>query len=257
MSLVAPDWDTARRAAFDSGRPLGTERLPAGAAVEIATGAEVPKGIRGVLRGEHGRLCSDGLLRADQHPGGDGRSCAEVAAGQDIRPAAEEAAGTMLVCAGTRLAPVHLGITAAAGLDALVVVRRPTARLLVCGDELPRSGPARDGRVPAIQTAGDVDLVVTTGGTAVGPADHLHATVSGTDGTLVVDSVAVRPGHPMLLGGWGGGRWLLGLPGKMLRGLGLADGFTVVPPAGSGGAVRWLPLPGREPQQGFSQPGLA
>jgi molybdopterin molybdotransferase len=66
-----------------------------------------------------------------------------------------------------------------------------------------------------------VDLVLTTGGTAAGPVDHLHAVLAGEGARLLVDGVAVRPGHPMLLAalpprGDMPGALLAGLPGNPL-----------------------------------------
>jgi molybdopterin molybdotransferase len=169
-----------------------------------------------------------------------------VEPGRDVRPAGEEATqGELLLPAGTLLGPAHAGVAAAAGADDLEVVAAPRASVLVFGDELLASGPSRDGRVRdslgpqlpgwlarlgvatlAVRRVADTledhvaaleqaegDLVVTTGGTAAGPVDHLHAALERTGADLVVDSVAVRPGHPMLLARWDG-RWLLGLPGN-------------------------------------------
>ena len=215
---------------------LRTTALTAGEAVLIATGAVPPPGTRGVIRREHGRLEADGTLHGD------------VVEGQDLRPAGEEAAaGDRLIAAGTVLNPAHLGVAAAAGVDHLEVVRRPTARVLIFGDELLDAGLSRDGRVrdslgpqlpawlerlgvqtfevvrvedtleahiDALNDSGSVDIVVTTGGTAAGPVDHLHRALEATGAKLIIDSVAVRPGHPMLMGRWGSSRWLLGLPGN-------------------------------------------
>ncbi len=209
--------------------------LQPGQAVRIATGAAVPAGARGVLRSEDGRLDDDGRLHG------------EVAEGQDVRRAGEEAeSGDVLIEARTLLGPVHIGLAAAAGHDELTVVRRARARVLVFGDELLRTGPARDGRVrdslgpqlpawltrlgldvvgidwvedsldshvAALRQAADVDVVVTTGGTAAGPVDYLHSALEQTGGRVVVDTVACRPGHPMMLGRWED-RWLVGLPGN-------------------------------------------
>ncbi len=43
------------------------------------------------------------------------------------------------------------------------------------------------------------DIVITTGGTAQGPRDFLHEALSQINAEILVDTVAVRPGHPMLL----------------------------------------------------------
>ncbi len=215
--------------------------LEPGQACGIATGAAVPGGATGVVRTEHGEV-SDGLLRAPDPP-----------AGAEIRPQGEECRrGDVLVPAATRLRPAHLGLAAAAGVDEVTVGIRPRVRVLLLGDELVTSGVAGVGavrdslgpqlpgwldrlgatvedqrRVPdtlaehvaAIDAArGRADVVVTTGGTAAGPVDHLHDAVRVLGGTFVVDSVAVRPGHPMALGALPGPesstRWLLALPGN-------------------------------------------
>ncbi|MFD8012109.1 molybdopterin-binding protein, partial [Streptomyces sp. NPDC059762] len=65
------------------------------------------------------------------------------------------------------------------------------------------------------------DVVVTTGSTAAGPADFLHDVLDEAGARFLVDSVAVRPGHPMLLAELppaadGRSRRLVGLPGNPL-----------------------------------------
>jgi molybdopterin molybdotransferase len=47
-----------------------------------------------------------------------------------------------------------------------------------------------------------------------GPVDHLHPALARLGGDYVVDTVAVRPGFPMLVGALPGGKWLVGLPGN-------------------------------------------
>ena len=213
-----------------------TTPLLAGEAVSIATGAVPPPGARGILRDEDGQVAPDGTVTG------------HVLDGQDLRRVGEEAAaGDVLAVAGTVLTPAHLGLAAAAGLDVLDVVRKPLARVLVCGDELMDAGAPRDGLVrdslgqqlpawlerlgvrtsavvpvadtlgahlAALEESDDADIVVATGGTAAGPVDHLRQALRKSGGELLVDSVAVRPGHPMLMGQWGDSRWLLGLPGN-------------------------------------------
>jgi molybdopterin molybdotransferase len=63
--------------------------------------------------------------------------------------------------------------------------------------------------------AATADVVVTTGGTAAGPVDHLHSAVGHLGGTFLIDSVAVRPGHPMAMAELEGA-WLVALPGNPL-----------------------------------------
>jgi molybdopterin molybdotransferase len=214
--------------------------LAPGDAVAIATGAVLPAGADGVLRRERGRRQGDlvaPLGRVDRR-----------ALARDVRRAGGECrAGDVVLAAGVMLSPAATGLLAAAGHDA-VEVRRPTVDVLVLGDELLGSGPARDGRLrdalgplltawlPALGLAVTSrrhvpdaavalglalractgDLVVTTGSTARGPVDHLHAVLASAGARLAVDGVAVRPGHPMLLAVLPDGRPLVGLPGNPL-----------------------------------------
>ena len=212
--------------------------LAAGQAVVIATGAALPAGCDGVLRSEDGLIDRLGVVNG------------RLRAGGDIRPAGEEAqAGQVLVPAGAALTPARIGLAAAAGHDTLLVRCRPIVHLLVLGDELLSEGQSRDGRVrdslgpqlpgwlarlgvdlahtarvedslqglsTALEAAEDADLIITTGGTAAGPVDHLHAAIAASGGSLIVDTVACRPGHPMLLAGWPTGHRIVGLPGNPL-----------------------------------------
>ncbi|MCC3773085.1 molybdopterin molybdotransferase MoeA, partial [Streptomyces sp. UNOC14_S4] len=217
----------------------GVEPLRDGHAVRIATGARVPPGATAVLRSEHGVVRGEDELYASRH----------VGHGQDIRPRGQECrTGDQLLPEGTPVTPAVLGLAAAAGYDLLPVTRRPRVEILVLGDELLREGLPQGGRirdalgpmlapwlralgaeVTATRRLGDdadllydavgssrADLVVTTGGTASGPVDHVHPMLRRTGAELLVDGVAVRPGHPMLLARLAPGRHLVGLPGNPL-----------------------------------------
>ncbi|MCQ4042211.1 molybdopterin molybdotransferase MoeA [Streptomyces rubrisoli] len=214
--------------------------LLAGQAVRIATGAALPPGATAVIRRENGRVTDDRLhLSVPPSP----------VPGQDIRPRGQECrAGERLLPSGTPVTPAVLGLAAAAGYDELRVVPRPRVELLVLGDELlgqglPRDGRVRDalgpllppwltrlgGAVGAVRRLGDdaeslyravddsdADLIVTTGGTASGPVDFVHPVLRRVGARLLVDGVAVRPGHPMLVAQLPDGRPLVGLPGNPL-----------------------------------------
>jgi molybdopterin molybdotransferase len=136
-----------------------------------------------------------------------------------------------LLPAGTVVTPPVLGLAAAAGYDELTVTTRPRVEILVLGDELldrgaPREGRLRDALSPMLPSwlgalgaevlavrrlvddaealrqavlASVADVVITTGGTAAGPKDHVHPVLAAIGARLLVDGVAVRPGHPMLL----------------------------------------------------------
>ncbi|WP_405782449.1 molybdopterin molybdotransferase MoeA [Streptomyces sp. NBC_01378] len=215
------------------------EPLSDGEAVQIATGARVPRDATAVIRSEHGRTDDKGRLFA----------LGDVGHGQDIRPRGQECrSGDQLLPAGALVTPAVLGLAAAAGYDELLTVARPRVEVFILGDELlteglPREGLIRDALGPMLPAwlralgaevtsvrrlgddpkallkavrASDADLIVTTGGTASGPVDHVHPTLSRVDAELLVDGVAVRPGHPMLLARTKEGQHLVGLPGNPL-----------------------------------------
>ncbi|GAA3812672.1 molybdopterin molybdotransferase MoeA [Streptomyces phyllanthi] len=228
------------------------EPLTDGEAVRIATGARVPPGATAVLRSEHGRTDEKGRLHAtlpqapdSAHAGG----TPMLGHGQDIRPRGQECrSGDQLLPLGTLVTPAVLGLAAAAGYDTVTVHPRPRAEVLVLGDELLTEGRPRDGlirdalgpmlppwlralgaEVTAVRRIGDdadalytalknssADLIVTTGGTAAGPVDHVHPTLRRLGAELLVDGVQVRPGHPMLLAHTGETQHLVGLPGNPL-----------------------------------------
>ncbi|MFI7084419.1 molybdopterin-binding protein [Streptomyces anulatus] len=241
-------WVFGAGAGLLAGRGPATA-LPDGAAVRIATGARVPPDTTAVIRSEHAHADeAKGLLHARR----------PVVAGQDIRPRGQECrSGEQLVPAGTVVTPAVLGLAAAAGYDALPAVPRPRVDILVLGDELLASGLPHDGLIrdalgpmlgPWLRALGaevfgprrlgddaealrealtdsDADLIVTTGGTASGPVDHVHPVLDALRAELLVDGAAVRPGHPMLLArlpapgqsrGTPDGPYLVGLPGNPL-----------------------------------------
>ncbi len=215
-----------------------------GTCVEIATGAVVPAGTTALVRVENSTTDAAGLVSGVPK------------AGPEWRRAGEEAArGERLLAAGTPVDPAVLGLAASCGYDTLPVRPAPRAALLVFGDELLTSGPPGAGRVrdalgplvPAwLRRCGarvDADAVVgpvedtldahlaavraglaaaevvcTTGGTMHGPVDHLHPALAELGAEYVVNTVAVRPGFPMLLarvpGPDGRPRFLAGLPGN-------------------------------------------
>ena len=63
------------------------------------------------------------------------------------------------------------------------------------------------------------ELLITTGSSSRGPTDRLRAALEATGCELVVDGVAMRPGHPVLLARRRDGRPVLGLPGNPFAGL--------------------------------------
>ena len=143
-------------------------------------------------------------------------------------------AGALLVPAGRRLRPADLAAAAAAGHTTLVVTRQPVVAIVPTGDEIrPVGTPLRQGDIvdsnsvmlaaraaqvgawatvtevqpddPAAiaaavrRAAAIADLVLVLAGSSAGRDDYTAA-VLGQVGAKTVHGVAVRPGHPVLLG---------------------------------------------------------
>ena len=143
-------------------------------------------------------------------------------------------AAELLLPSGHRLRPVDVAAAGAAGATELVVRRRPVVTVIPTGDEIrPVGSELGEGQLPdtnsvmlaaQAEAAGceahrfevvpDVpdeiaaavraaaarsDLVIVIAGSSAGRDDHTAAVVAEV-GTLAVHGVAVRPGHPVVLG---------------------------------------------------------
>lgn len=224
-------------------------------AVAIATGGLIPGGATAVVRKESGHIMqattgSNYLtLRQDAKLG-------ESLLGRHIRRAGEEASiGDVLIPARTILNPAHIALAAVAGHDELQVQGKPQVALLLTGSEVvtagfPVPGRVRDafgpqlgtvisqlGGVPGIPLRiGDSyddwlaalsgihdeqrpDVTITTGGTGCSATDHFRAAVADLGGKLLLDGIAMRPGHPAVLAELPSGHFILGLPGNPLAAL--------------------------------------
>ena len=158
-----------------------------------------------------------------------------AASQRNVRTAGEDfAAGEVLVPAARRLRPADLAAAAAGGHVALAVAPRPVVAIIPTGDEIRpvgstlRYGDIADtnslmlagrcrqlGAVPAVsavvpddpdalaaelrRAAAAADLVLVIAGSSRGRGDHAGAVIAQVGG-LAVAGVAVRPGHPALLG---------------------------------------------------------
>jgi putative molybdopterin biosynthesis protein len=160
---------------------------------------------------------------------------ASVVPWSHVRPLGEDIVATQLVLsAGHVLRPVDLGAIAAAGHSEIKVARKPKVAILPTGTELvPIGSKLRGGdileynslvlaaqiksmggeptRFPIIKddfelicervqdAARDHDLILLNAGSSAGREDF-SARVIAKLGTLLVHGVAVRPGHPVILG---------------------------------------------------------
>ncbi|MGQ0630297.1 MAG: molybdopterin biosynthesis protein [Sporichthyaceae bacterium] len=207
--------------------------------VILDTGDPLPAGYDAVVMREHVHQTPHGAeLRAAVPPYQHVRSI-----GEDI------SAGELLLPAGHRLRPVDVAAVAAAGVTELMLHQRPRVVIVPTGDEVrplgSELGPgeildtnslmlaaqvrelgchARTSAVipddpeqilAAVRAAArDADLVILVAGSSAGRDDYT-ARVVATAGTLAVHGVAVRPGHPVVLGTVGGepATPILGAPG--------------------------------------------
>ncbi len=191
--------------------------------VEVDTGGPMPDAFDAVVRRERITLDAAGA-----------RVETAVVAGADVRPAGEDIPiDALLFHAGHVLGPVDLGLAAAAGHATLPVRQRPRVAVLPTGDEvrsvgedvepehiLDSNGPMlvaqaeADGALAVVARrvvddpvaireavatlAAGADLVCVVAGSSRGRRDHTRSVLAEL-GTLVVDGVAVRPGHPVQL----------------------------------------------------------
>ena len=178
------------------------------------------------------------VMREDVHEVEGGVELQAAAAPfQHVRSIGEDvSAAELLLPAGHRLRAVDVAAAGAAGAKELVVRRRPVVTVIPTGDELRPVGtelkekrrlPDTNGVMLAAQAeaagcseahrfeitpdvpeqiaeavraaAARSDLVIVIAGSSAGRDDHTAEVVASV-GTLAVHGVAVRPGHPVVLG---------------------------------------------------------
>ncbi|MGG5173819.1 molybdopterin molybdotransferase MoeA [Pseudarthrobacter sp. J1763] len=226
------------------------KRLAPHEASPIVTGGLIPPGAKAVLRSESAELTLDEDGLAVVRLGGRAKP-GEPRNGQHIRRASEEASvEDMLIPAGTVINPAQVALAALAGHDQLPVVGRAVVRFLRTGSEvvdhgIPAPGRVRDTfgpQIPSVITQlGGIyaetlhvedhldhwrrafdeeqvelpsDVVITTGGTGASATDHLRSVLEELGARFLIDTVAMRPGHPTVLAELPDGRYVLGLPGN-------------------------------------------
>ena len=207
---------------------------------------------------------------------------AALAPWSHVRPMGEDLVASELVLpAGHTLRPVDLGVLAGSGHAEVRVRRKPRVAILPTGSELvPPGSAARPGEVVeynslvlagqvqewggqavrldivpddpaairgALQGAVDAgaDLVLINAGSSAGSED-LSASVIASLGTVLVHGVAVRPGHPVILGLLGSGSRavpVIGVPGYPVSAA--LTGEIFVRPL----LDRWLGRPPDEPEE--------
>jgi putative molybdopterin biosynthesis protein len=199
--------------------------LAASAFAWVDTGDPLPEGMDTVVERERVQLGA----------GGGAQIMGPAPRGLNVRTGGEDfQASQLLIPVGQRLRPADLAGAAAAGHAALEVARRPVAAIIPTGDEIRPVGSAlgpgdvtdsnsvllalRAGETGARPLVSDVqpddpdalaaelrraalaaDLVLVIAGSSAGRSDHTAAVIAQAGG-MAVRGVAVRPGHPVLLG---------------------------------------------------------
>jgi putative molybdopterin biosynthesis protein len=204
-------------------------RLHRRAFTRVDTGDPVPDEADTVIIREDLTFSEDGSVEIHGRP----------AYGRHVRPIGEDvAAGAAVLPAGHRVRAVDVAALAAAGHISMTVRRRPSVAILPTGDEIKPLGTAlRPGEildtnslmlagmvqdagcgVLALPIAPDVpaqiavvladaadraDIVLVIAGSSAGRGDHTGAVIDEL-GRVAVRGVAMRPGHPVILGVLGG-----------------------------------------------------
>jgi molybdopterin molybdotransferase len=219
---------------------FATQRVGAGQAIRIMTGAPLPEGADTVVRVED---TDGGIRHVVIRDSRDAR--------KNIRPRGEDfREGDAVMEPGTSLAPAQLGVLASLGLASVDVYRRPLVAIAGSGDELvdldrfhevlsgkkivasnsyTLSALVRQaGGVPlnlgnaadsptalreVLARAAGADLIVTSAGASVGEFDYTRQVLESLGAELKFWRVRMRPGAPLGFGMLGATPWI-GLPGN-------------------------------------------
>lgn len=230
-TVGATETTPLRLTLIEPGTEAGSANRPAQA---VNTGHPLPDWANAVVMIEHTQPISgpDGRLEAIEIR-------ASVPPWRHVRPMGEDMVATELVLpANHRLRPVDLGALVGAGHGRVPVYRRPRVAIIPTGSELVsleavgEDGPQPEQiveyngivlaaqveawggeatRLPIVpdefeairaavqEAAGNYDLILVNAGSSAGSEDYTAHVVQEL-GRLLVHGVAVRPGHPVIIG---------------------------------------------------------
>jgi len=210
-----------------------------GEAVEISTGAPIPRGANAVVMVEYTR-----------EVGGEVEVYRSVSPGENVVWAGSDImSGELILRRCTTLGPREVGLLASIGVPRVPVFRRPQVAVISVGDELvppglklkfgevydvnsyslsaalaelgavPKPlGIARDREEDLVailsKAVEDYDMVLISGGTSAGVGDLTYRAIDrlGPPG-VIVHGLAIRPGKPTVVGVSRSGKLIIGLPG--------------------------------------------
>jgi molybdenum cofactor synthesis domain-containing protein len=210
-----------------AGQGAKLNRIRKGQALEIATGAKIPKGADSVIMFEDITSVDHGLVKISKHVN---RGDYVSYKGSDVKE------NQLVLRKGTWITPQDVALIASMGFDKIHVVKRPRVGILATGDELtePGSRPQNDASIfesnrymvsclvrdaggepldlglckddpeaifKILKAALNLDMIIVSGGASVGERDFTPLLVDrlGKPG-LVVHGVAMKPGSPTGLG---------------------------------------------------------
>jgi molybdopterin molybdotransferase len=261
---LAGPWQVVGESA--AGHPFAGTLRP-GEAVRISTGALMPAGECAVLLQENAvrdghRLALNG--EEEPTPRHIRRTGFDFRQGDEVLPA------------GMRIGPAQLALAIAAGHARLPVYALPSLAILDSGDELaadpaacalhqiPASNGAMlaalatpcansverlrpvpdrlDAMLAALGSAGEADVIVTSGGASVGDHDLVRPALEQWGARIDFWRVAMKPGKPLLVARRGS-QWVIGLPGNPVSSYVTAFLFLLPLLRALGGAREPLPKP--------------
>ncbi|PCI70559.1 MAG: molybdopterin molybdenumtransferase MoeA [Piscirickettsiaceae bacterium] len=219
-----------------AGHPYGGS-LKQGEAIQIMTGAQMPKQADTVIMQEHVDVNGNSIRFDARHT-----------AGQNVRQAGEDIEhGQTVLSTGTKLTPPQIGLCASLGLSEISVKTPLTVAIFSTGDEIlnlgeaPREGCIYDSNrysmISALKKLGcdvldmgiiadnptllrnafelaanSADVIFTSGGVSVGEADYTKQVLADI-GSINFWKVAMKPGRPVAFGNINNTTFF-GLPGN-------------------------------------------
>lgn len=236
-----------------SHRRSGYAELKPGQATFILTGGVVPPGAHGVLRTEHGAVRDGVLARNDRARPDEPAEHEHIRPAGEEAPEGTQtiAPGAVLNPAQIALAAVcgydNLPVLRAPRVSLLLTgdevieagLPEPGQVRDTFGPQLPALVAMLGGHVDTVARVRDDlddvvaaisaealdeeslarasgDVLISTGGTGTSDADHIRRALGVLEAELIIDGIAMRPGHPTLLARLQDGRFFVGLPGNPL-----------------------------------------
>ena len=214
--------------------------ITAGRAVEIMTGAPLPRGADAVVMVEHVEPRPPGAVSV--------KIPRSIDAGENFTPKGTEAKrGETVLRAGSKLGFAEIGLLAMVGRERVNVFRQPRVAILPTGDEIVEAGETplphqirnsnawslaiqvrRAGAVPeilpialdtyestrtSIERGLQSDLLLLSGGVSAGKYDIVERVLADLGAKFFFTRVKIQPGQPLVFGAVGA-KFFFGVPGN-------------------------------------------